>query len=59
MSDVMLTVAEVAEKLRLSTRTIHAMLRAGDLPGFRVRAQWRVWAAELDAWIAAQAGVTA
>lgn len=50
----MLTVDEVAARLRLSRPTIYRMLAAGILPGVRVsghRGAIRVPAAELDDWL--------
>ena len=52
--DQILTVREIAATLRLNERTIYAMLRAGELPGFRVRGQWRMLEGSLEAWITAQ-----
>jgi excisionase family DNA binding protein len=48
------TVAEVAERVHVSTDTIKRALKAGFLKGFRVgaRGDWRIDEAELDAWIA-------
>jgi len=38
----MLTVAEVAEFLRVSERTIYNLLEAGDLRGVRIGRSWRI-----------------
>jgi excisionase family DNA binding protein len=53
-TDKLLTVPEVAERLRLSTETIRRMLRDGRLTGFRIGADnagWRVSEADLVAFI--------
>lgn len=38
----LLTVQEVAERLRLSTRTVRLWLQTGRLKGLRVGGRWRV-----------------
>lgn len=53
-TDRLLTVPEVADRLRLSTETIRRMLRDGRLTGFRIGADnagWRVSEADLMAFI--------
>ena len=53
-TDRLLTVPEVAERLRLSTETIRRMLRDGRLTGFRIGADnagWRVGESDLTAFI--------
>jgi len=54
MPDELLTVAEIAERLKLNQQTIRNWIDRGDLPAIRVGARRvRVSAAELDAYIAA------
>lgn len=49
----LLTVEEVAVRLRVSGRTVRRMLTSGALVGFRVhRGAWRVRRADLDAYVA-------
>lgn len=49
----LLTVEEVAVRLRVSGRTVRRMLTSGALVGFRVhRGAWRVRRANLDAYVA-------
>lgn len=36
-----LTVKEAAEMLRVSTSTIYRAAQSGEIPGFKVRNQWR------------------
>lgn len=48
-----LTVAEVAARLRVSTRTVHRWIRAGTiaaipLPGGQERRMWRIEEAEVE-----------
>ena len=53
MSDTMpeiLNLKEVAEYLRCSTYTIYRMIHAGDLPCFRVGADYRFSLADIEAW---------
>ena len=50
----LLTVPEVAQRLRLSTFTVREMLKDGRLRGFRLggtKSGWRVSEADLDAFI--------
>ncbi len=38
----LLTIAEVAERLRLTERTVYKLVTAGDLPGHKIGRVWRV-----------------
>ena len=51
MTGEMLTVAEVAERLRVSKMSIYRLIEGGDLPSLRVGRSFRVEAAELDAYL--------
>ncbi len=48
-----LTLADVAETLAISSSQAYALVRSGDLRAIKIggRGQWRVEAAELDAYI--------
>ena len=54
MAQRFLTLADVAEILNVSASQAYALVRSGDLPAIKVggRGQWRVEAAELEAYIA-------
>ena len=54
MSPSLLTAAEVADQLRVSTMTIYRLIRRGELPAVRVGRNYRVRAADLDAYLAGQ-----
>ncbi len=59
--DKLLTVAEVAERLRLSKRTILGYLRAGKLEGVQVGTEgsgrrWRVPESEINSYIEKRRG---
>jgi excisionase family DNA binding protein len=54
--DEILTVRDVAALLKVGERTIYTMAQAGDLPGVKVRGQWRLRRSNIDGWIAAQVG---
>jgi excisionase family DNA binding protein len=45
-----LTVAEVAEYLRVHPTTIYRLLQAKKLPGFRVGSEWRFSKDTIDRW---------
>ena len=47
----LLTLAEAAELLHVSTRTLQRMIRRNDLPAFKVGGQWRVRESQLAHWI--------
>lgn len=51
----LLTVGEVAERLRVCSKTVLAMLGDGRLQGVKVAGQWRIGADQVDV-IAALAG---
>ncbi|MEN3011170.1 MAG: helix-turn-helix domain-containing protein [Candidatus Bipolaricaulaceae bacterium] len=53
-----LTAQEVAQLLRVSVRTIHRLIHAGELPAVRVGRQWRVPAAALRELITPKAQST-
>ncbi len=55
MDDVF-TVSEVAKRLKVAERTVHAMLAAGELPGFKIRGQWRLRRVAFEAWLDAISG---
>ncbi len=54
MAQQLLTVAEVAAQLRVSTMTIYRLIRSGELPAVRVGRNYRVRADELEAYLQAQ-----
>jgi excisionase family DNA binding protein len=53
MSSRFLTLADVTEVLNISAAQAYALVRSGDLPAIQIggRAQWRVEATELEAYI--------
>lgn len=56
----LLTVADVAARLKMAERTVQAMMAAQEMPGFRIKGQWRVRLADFDSWIdALAAGISA
>lgn len=46
---IVLLIPEAAEMLRVSTDTIRRMIRAGELEAHKLRAQWRIPRAAVDA----------
>jgi len=46
-----LTTVEVAKRLRVDIRTVHNLIKAGELAAFKVGARWRIPAGEVDAMI--------
>jgi len=49
-----LTVRQVAEYLNVDTKVIYRLVKAGDLPGFKVAGTWRFKRDDIDSWIEAQ-----
>ena len=45
-----MTVTDVAEYLKVSPSTIYHLLKAGQLPAFRVGGDWRFNVEEIDHW---------
>lgn len=54
VSTQLLTAAEVADQLRVSTMTIYRLIRSGELKAVRVGRNYRVPVAELEGYLAAQ-----
>lgn len=54
MSQRLLTAAEVAEDLRVSTMTVYRLIRRGELPAVRVGRNYRVRLHDLEAYLAEQ-----
>lgn len=55
MPDMTLTVREVAALLKLASKTIYSMAKAGEIPAFKVRGQWRVRRVDFETWMESQA----
>lgn len=51
MDDQILTIQEVAIRLKLAERTVYAMAAAREFPAFKVRGQWRVRRSDFEAWL--------
>lgn len=47
----LLTLAEAAELLHVSTRTVQRMIRAKNLPALKVGGQWRLRESQLKRWL--------
>ena len=47
----LLTTEEVITFLRVNTRTLYRLIRAGDFPAVRVGRQWRFRRTDLEAWL--------
>ncbi len=51
MEDEILTIRELAALLKIGEKTAYTMAQSGELPGFKVREQWRFRRADIDEWI--------
>lgn len=54
MNRSLLTAAEVADRLRVSTMTVYRLIRSGELPAVRVGRNYRVAEDALDDYLQAQ-----
>jgi excisionase family DNA binding protein len=54
MPDEILTLAEVAQMLKVADKTVYTMAQRGEIPAFKVRGQWRFKRDDLDQWIEQQ-----
>ncbi len=52
--EVVLTVSELAQYLRMKPITIYKHVAGGKLPGFKVGSHWRFKKATIDSWIEKQ-----
>ena len=48
MTDRMLTVKEVAERIRLHPRTISNMAQRGEIPAMKIARRWRFLSSVID-----------
>lgn len=51
MEDQILTIRELAALLKIGEKTAYTMAQNGELPGFKVRDQWRFRRVDIEAWI--------
>ena len=51
MTEPTLTIKELAKYLNVTERTIYNLLERGELPGFKVGANWRFRKEEINKWI--------
>jgi excisionase family DNA binding protein len=49
--DRLLTVAEVAETMRVSNMTVYRLIKNGDLPALRVGKNYRIRESDVDAYL--------
>ena len=55
MTERLLTAAEVADDLRVSTMTVYRLIRRGELPAVRVGRNYRVRVEDLETYLSSQA----
>lgn len=51
MTDDIWTIKELAAYLKLKEKTVYALVRKGELPGFKVGGSWRFKKSDLENWI--------
>ncbi len=52
--DIIMTLAEVAEYLKMSSSTVYRLARQGVVPGRKIGGTWRFSRRVIDAWIKEQ-----
>lgn len=55
----LLTVAEVADRLRVSTMTVYRLIQRDELPALRIGRSYRIESSELEAYLSGQVRGTA
>jgi excisionase family DNA binding protein len=53
-SDHLMTVAEVAARMRVSNMTVYRLIKAGDLPALRVGKNYRVRESDVEKYLSAR-----
>lgn len=51
MGEEILTIQGLADYLQIDEKTAYRMAQGGELPGFKVRRQWRFKRVDIDVWI--------
>jgi len=46
-----MTIQDVAEHLKVGTKTIYSLVQRGRLPGFKVGGQWRFRRKDIEQWV--------
>ena len=49
--EVLMTIEEVADYLRVKKRTIYEWLKTGKIPAMKTIGQWRFKKEKIDAWL--------
>jgi excisionase family DNA binding protein len=49
-----MTIQDVAEHLKVGTKTIYSLVQRGRLPGFKVGGQWRFRRSDIEQWVEEQ-----
>lgn len=58
INEEVLKIKEVAALLKVGEKTVYSMAQSGELPGFKVRGQWRFSRNDIDDWIQKQKEAT-
>lgn len=57
-NEEVIKVKDVADLLKVGEKTVYSMAQSGELPGFKVRGQWRFSRKDIDDWIETQKRTT-
>lgn len=55
--EVIMTVPEVAEYLKMAPSTVYRLARQGEVPGRKIGGAWRFSRRVIDAWLREQEGI--
>jgi excisionase family DNA binding protein len=50
-TDMIMTIDELAEYLKLGRRSLYRLAQSGELPGRKIVNRWRFLRSEIDEWI--------
>jgi len=53
-NEEVLKIKDIAALLKVGEKTVYSMTQSGELPGFKVRGQWRFTRKDIDEWIEQQ-----
>ncbi len=57
-ADQIMTVAEVAQYLRLGESTVYRLVQEGEIPGVKVGRSWRFKKGLIDVWLEGEGNIT-
>ena len=56
MENEIMTIKQLSEYLQISQRSIHRMLKRGDIPAVKVTNRWRFERSKINGWLTKNSG---